>query len=134
MLVRPLTNSAKAVWIANSDSLSTLENWVEKGTLPPNQTVTDTAGVPGRGEIDDIPRPHRARLSGGQAGSRQAAVAIAYGQQHLAPGVAVNGQPGDLGQGDVGGAGHGQGRSHDGVFVHGVRLSRDARQLRWCGR
>ncbi len=33
---------------ASWDSLTTLENWSEKGTLPPNQIVTDTLGVPGR--------------------------------------------------------------------------------------
>lgn len=36
------------VFNAAWDSLTTLENWVEKGTLPPNQIVTDTLGVPGR--------------------------------------------------------------------------------------
>jgi feruloyl esterase len=30
------------------DSLTTLENWVERGTAPPAQTVADTIGVPGR--------------------------------------------------------------------------------------
>lgn len=30
------------------DSLTTLENWVEKGISPSNQVVSDTAGVPGR--------------------------------------------------------------------------------------
>jgi len=30
------------------DSLTTLEDWVEKGTPPPNQIVTDTEGIPGR--------------------------------------------------------------------------------------
>lgn len=33
---------------ASWDSLTTLENWVEHGTPPVNQVVTDTAGVPGR--------------------------------------------------------------------------------------
>ena len=28
--------------------VTTLEDWVEKGTAPPPQTVADTAGVPGR--------------------------------------------------------------------------------------
>ena len=30
------------------DSVTTLENWVENGTAPANQTVTDSSGVPGR--------------------------------------------------------------------------------------
>ena len=30
------------------DSLTTLENWVEKGIAPPPQIVADTAAVPGR--------------------------------------------------------------------------------------
>ena len=30
------------------DSVTALENWVEKGTAPDNQTITDGAGVPGR--------------------------------------------------------------------------------------
>ncbi|HEY2021733.1 tannase/feruloyl esterase family alpha/beta hydrolase [Paraburkholderia sp.] len=33
---------------ASWDSLTTLENWVEHGTPPAHQVVTDTAGVPGR--------------------------------------------------------------------------------------
>jgi feruloyl esterase len=33
---------------ATWDSLTALENWVEKGTAPANQVTTDTAGVPGR--------------------------------------------------------------------------------------
>ena len=33
---------------ASWDSLTTLENWVEHGTPPTHQVVTDTAGVPGR--------------------------------------------------------------------------------------
>ncbi|MEG0002999.1 tannase/feruloyl esterase family alpha/beta hydrolase [Comamonas sp.] len=41
-------HAVSSVFNAAWDSLSTLENWVEKSTLPPNQTVTDTAGVPGR--------------------------------------------------------------------------------------
>ena len=41
-------HAVSTVFNAAWDSLSTLENWVEKSTLPPNQTVTDTAGVPGR--------------------------------------------------------------------------------------
>ncbi len=41
-------HAVSTVFNASWDSLSTLENWVEKATLPPNQTVADTAGVPGR--------------------------------------------------------------------------------------
>ncbi len=37
-----------SVFNAAWDSLTTLENWVEKGMVPPNQVVADTAGVPGR--------------------------------------------------------------------------------------
>jgi len=36
------------VFNAAWDSLTTLENWVEKGTAPSDQVVTDTAGSPGR--------------------------------------------------------------------------------------
>ncbi len=39
-----VSSAFNAAW----DSLTTLENWVEKGTIPPNQVVSDTAGVPGR--------------------------------------------------------------------------------------
>jgi hypothetical protein len=41
-------HAVSSVFNAAWDSLTTLENWVEKGTAPPPQTVTDTAGVPGR--------------------------------------------------------------------------------------
>lgn len=41
-------HAISTVFNATWDSLTTLENWVEKGTLPPNQIVTDTVGVPGR--------------------------------------------------------------------------------------
>jgi len=41
-------HAISTVFQASWDSLTTLENWVEKGTLPPNQIVTDTIGVPGR--------------------------------------------------------------------------------------
>ena len=37
-----------SVYNAAWDSLTTLENWVEKGVAPPPQVVADTAGVPGR--------------------------------------------------------------------------------------
>lgn len=41
-------HAVSSVFNAAWDSLTTLENWVEKGTIPPNQVVVDTAGVPGR--------------------------------------------------------------------------------------
>ncbi|MEO8935402.1 MAG: tannase/feruloyl esterase family alpha/beta hydrolase [Burkholderiaceae bacterium] len=41
-------HAISTVFNAAWDSLTTMENWVEKGIVPPNQTVTDTAGVPGR--------------------------------------------------------------------------------------
>ena len=41
-------HAVSSVFNAAWDSLTTLENWVEKGTTPPNQVVSDTAGVPGR--------------------------------------------------------------------------------------
>lgn len=41
-------HAVSSVFNAAWDSLTTLENWVEKGTPPPNQVVSDTAGVPGR--------------------------------------------------------------------------------------
>nr|WP_144826774.1 tannase/feruloyl esterase family alpha/beta hydrolase [Cupriavidus gilardii] len=41
-------HAASTVFNAAWDSLTALENWVEKGTEPPAQVVTDTVGVPGR--------------------------------------------------------------------------------------
>ena len=41
-------HAVSSVFNASWDSLTTLENWVEKGTPPPSQVVSDTAGVPGR--------------------------------------------------------------------------------------
>ena len=41
-------HAASSVFNAAWDSLTTLENWVEKGTSPPSQIVADTAGVPNR--------------------------------------------------------------------------------------
>ena len=41
-------HAVSSVFNAAWDSLSTLENWVEKGIAPPAQVVADTAGVPGR--------------------------------------------------------------------------------------
>lgn len=53
------------VFNAAWDSLTTLENWVEKGNLPPNQIVTDTLGVPGRTRpLCDYPAYPRYKGSG----------------------------------------------------------------------
>lgn len=41
-------HAASTVFNAAWDSLTALENWVEKGTEPPAQVVADTVGVPGR--------------------------------------------------------------------------------------
>ena len=41
-------HAVSSVFNAAWDSLTTLENWVEKGVAPPPQIVADTAGVPGR--------------------------------------------------------------------------------------
>ena len=41
-------HAVSSVFNATWDSLTALENWVEKGVAPQNQVVTDTAGVPGR--------------------------------------------------------------------------------------
>ena len=41
-------HAVSTIFNAAWDSLTTLENWVEKGTAPPPQTVADTVGVPGR--------------------------------------------------------------------------------------
>jgi len=41
-------HAASTIFNAAWDSLTTLENWVEKHTAPPDQVVTDTVGVPGR--------------------------------------------------------------------------------------
>ena len=41
-------HAVSTVFNAAWDSLTTLENWVEKGTVPPAQVVADTVGVPGR--------------------------------------------------------------------------------------
>ena len=41
-------HAVSSVFNASWDSLTTLENWVEKGISPPAQVVADTAGVPGR--------------------------------------------------------------------------------------
>jgi feruloyl esterase len=41
-------HSTSSVFNASWDSVTALENWVEKGAAPANQVVADTAGVPGR--------------------------------------------------------------------------------------
>ena len=41
-------HAVSSVFNAAWDSLTTLENWVEKGVPPPEQVVADSAGVPGR--------------------------------------------------------------------------------------
>jgi feruloyl esterase len=41
-------HAVSSVFNAAWDSLTALEDWVEKGIAPPPQTVADTAGVPGR--------------------------------------------------------------------------------------
>ena len=41
-------HAVSSVFNAAWDSLTTLDNWVEKGVPPPEQVVADSAGVPGR--------------------------------------------------------------------------------------
>ncbi|WP_250475872.1 tannase/feruloyl esterase family alpha/beta hydrolase [Caballeronia sp. GAFFF1] len=41
-------HSISSIFNAGWDSLTTLENWVEKGVTPPAQIVADKTGVPGR--------------------------------------------------------------------------------------
>jgi feruloyl esterase len=41
-------NAVSTVFNAVWDSLTTLEQWVEQGVVPPPQVVADSAGVPGR--------------------------------------------------------------------------------------
>jgi Tannase and feruloyl esterase len=43
-----LGHAVSTVFNGTWDSLTALENWVEKGTAPSGQVTTDTAGVPGR--------------------------------------------------------------------------------------
>ena len=43
-----LGHAVSSVFNATWDSLTALENWVEKGVAPSGQVTTDTAGVPGR--------------------------------------------------------------------------------------
>jgi hypothetical protein len=46
--VAGLGHAVSSVFNGTWDSLTALEQWVEKGTAPSNQVTTDTAGVPGR--------------------------------------------------------------------------------------
>lgn len=58
-------HAVSTVFNAAWDSLTTLENWVEKGTLPPNQIVADSVGVPGRTRpLCDYPSYPRYKGSG----------------------------------------------------------------------
>lgn len=58
-------HAASSIFNASWDSLTALENWVEKGTAPVNQVVTDTAGVPGRTRpLCEFPAYPRYRGSG----------------------------------------------------------------------
>lgn len=58
-------HAVSAVFNASWDSLSALENWVEKGTAPTAPTVADTVGVPGRSRpLCDYPSWPRYRGSG----------------------------------------------------------------------
>jgi hypothetical protein len=41
-------HAVSSVFNAAWDSVTTLENWVEKNVAPPSQVVADTAGIPGR--------------------------------------------------------------------------------------
>ena len=43
-----LGHAVSSVFNGTWDSLTALENWVEKGVAPSGQVTTDTAGVPGR--------------------------------------------------------------------------------------
>jgi len=52
-----LGHAVSSVFNATWDSLTALEQWVEKGTAPTGQITTDTAGVPGRTRpLCDYPR------------------------------------------------------------------------------
>lgn len=58
-------HAVSSVFNAAWDSLTTLENWVEKGVAPPAQIVADTAGVPGRTRpLCDFPLYPRYKGSG----------------------------------------------------------------------
>ena len=50
-------HAVSTIFNATWDSLTALENWVEKGTAPSGQVTTDTAGVPGRSRpLCDYPK------------------------------------------------------------------------------
>jgi len=58
-------HAVSTVFNASWDSLTTLENWVEKSAQPPSQFVTDTVGVPGRTRpLCDYPSYPRYKGSG----------------------------------------------------------------------
>lgn len=58
-------HAASSVFNATWDSLTALENWVEKGLAPENQITTDTVGVPGRTRpLCDYPKWPKYRGSG----------------------------------------------------------------------
>lgn len=58
-------HAVSTVFNASWDSLTTLENWVEKGTAPANQVVADSVGMPGRTRpLCDYPAYPRYRGSG----------------------------------------------------------------------
>lgn len=58
-------HALSTVFNASWDSLTALEQWVERGVSPQNQVVTDTAGVPGRTRpLCDYPKWPRYRGSG----------------------------------------------------------------------
>jgi len=50
-------HAVSSTFNASWDSLTALENWVEKNTAPVNQIVRDTVGVPGRSRpLCDYPK------------------------------------------------------------------------------
>lgn len=58
-------HAASSVFNATWDSLTALENWVEKGIAPENQVTTDTVGVPGRTRpLCDYPKRPQYKGSG----------------------------------------------------------------------
>lgn len=60
-------HAASTVFNATWDSLTALEQWVEKGTAPSGQVTTDTVGVPGRTRpLCDYPKWPRYNGSGDQ--------------------------------------------------------------------
>ncbi len=58
-------HAVSSVFNATWDSLTALENWVEKGVAPESQVTTDTVGVPGRTRpLCDYPKWPKYRGSG----------------------------------------------------------------------